>query len=34
MNYLHDSSIPGLFHGTNENEYNKMGAKKNARCNR
>ena len=24
MNYLCDSGIPGMFHGTNENEYNKM----------
>ena len=24
MNYLHDSGIPGMFHGTNEDEYNNM----------
>ena len=23
-NYLHDSGIPGMFHGTNEDEYNNM----------
>ena len=26
-NYLHDSGIHGMFHGTNENEYNNMGVK-------
>ena len=24
MNYLCDSGIPGMFHGTNEDEYNNM----------
>ena len=27
MNYIHDSGIPGMFRGTNENEYNNMGVK-------
>ena len=27
MNYLHDSGIPGMFHGTNENEYYNMRVK-------
>ena len=26
-NYLSDSGIPGMSHGTNENEYNNMGVK-------